>query len=183
MGTGVGAGMQAVGAGVGAVGAYNQSLGNRYAYDYQSQIARNNAGVAEWQAQDALTRGEATAANHLLKTANLRSTQTAGLAARGIDIGEGSPLNILADTTFMGERDAGTIRDNAAKEAWGLRVQAANFRSNAEFLSARARAERPWLAAGTTLLTGGSSASSSWYRGGGGGGGGGSGGDAGAAWM
>jgi hypothetical protein len=156
-------GAQAVGAGASAYGAYTKAKGEKAAYNYQAQIAENNRQMATWQAEDAITRGQTAAARLQLKTAQLKGTQRASLAARGLDLGEGSPLNILTDTDFMGAIDANTLTDNAAKEAWAFRQQASNYGSNAELLRMRADNVSPLMDAGTTLLTGAGKVASTWY--------------------
>ena len=45
------------------------------------------------------------------------------MAANGVDLSSGSPLDILGDTAMYGELDALTIRSNAEREAYGYRVQ------------------------------------------------------------
>jgi hypothetical protein len=94
----------------------------------------------------------------------LKSSQRAGFAARGVALDEGSPLAILQDTDMMGEMDALTIRDNAEKEAWGARMQGANYSSDSAMLSARAGAESSTGAAFGSLLTGAGAVASSWYN-------------------
>lgn len=145
------------------VGSYRKSQGEKVAYEYQSKIASNNAQIAEWQAQDATTRGAKAQNNLQLKTAQMKGTQQAVMAARGLDLAEGSPLNILSDTEFMGKRDEQTIQSNAAKEAWSLRVQAQNYSANSELYSNRAKSISPFSDAASTLLTGGGRVAASWY--------------------
>jgi hypothetical protein len=55
----------------------------------------------------------------------------------------GTPLNLLSDTAQIGEEDAQTIRNNAAREAWG-------YRNQANEASAGARISRPirWVQPG-----------------------------------
>lgn len=157
-------GLQVAGMASSAMGAYNQSKGTKAAYEYQAAVNRNNATLAEWQARDAITRGQRAEQSQRLKTAQLKGSQRAALAARGVALDEGSALNILDDTDFMGEADAMTIRDNAAREAWGARTQGANYESDASMLSARAGAESPFKAAAGSLLTSAGSVANSWYR-------------------
>lgn len=147
-----------------AYGAYNQSKANKAAYEYQAGVNANNAKIAEWQAQDALQRGARAEQQQRLKTAQLKGSQRASLAARGIALDEGSALNILDDTDYMGEVDALTIRDNTAKEAWANRNQAAGYASDASMLQSRADAESPGYAAFISLLGGAGSVASNWYR-------------------
>lgn len=160
----VGLGLQVAGLATGVMGSYQQSKAQQSAYEYQAAVNRNNAQYAEWQAQDALQRGATAEQNQRLKTAQLKSAQRARLAANGVIIDEGSALNLLDDTGYMGERDALTIRDNAKREAWGARVQAGNYSSDAGMLSARANAVSPAGSAFGTLLTGAGSVADSWYR-------------------
>lgn len=160
----IGTGLQVAGMASGAFGAYNQSKAAKQSYEYQAAVQRNNAQIAEWQAADATSRGQKAEQAQRLKVAQLKSSQRAGFAARGIALDEGSPLNILNDTDYMGELDALSIRDNAAREAWGHRMQGANAGSDASMLSARAGAESPNSAAVSSLLTSGGAVASSWYR-------------------
>lgn len=160
----IGTGMQIAGMVSNAFGAYNQSKATQQAYDYQAAVNRNNAQIAEWQARDAITRGQKAEQAQRLKTAQLKSSQRASFAARGVSLAEGSAANILQDTDFMGNVDALTIRDNAAREAWGHRVQAGNYAADADALSARAASESPAGKAFTSLLTSGGAVASSWYN-------------------
>lgn len=157
-------GLQVAGAVNGVIGAYNQSKANKAAYEYQAAVQRNNAQIAEWQAQDAITRGQKAEQSQRLKVAQIKSSQRAGFAARGIALDEGSALNILNDTDYMGNLDALTLRDNAAKEAWGYRTQGANASNDAAMLTARANSESPMGAAASSLLTGAGAVASSWYN-------------------
>lgn len=157
-------GMQVAGVVTGAFGAYNTSKATKTAYETQAAVARNNAQYAEWQARDAIRRGQEAEGAHRLKVAQLKGSQRARLAANGVVLDEGSALNILADTDFMGENDALTIRDNASREAWALRRQAAGFEADAGLLSTRAKDESPLFAAGSTLLTGAGQVAASWYK-------------------
>jgi hypothetical protein len=151
----------------GAIGstyaAYRESQGQKRGYEYQSQVARNNAQLAEWQAQDALERGQSDKQRIQLKKASIIGTQEAVLASRNVALDEGSALRILADTELMAERDIATVEENAAKEAWALRNQAAGYQSNAGFLQSRAGAQSPLLDAAATALTTGGRVAGSWY--------------------
>ena len=152
------------GVGLQAFGAYQSSQASKNAYEYQSAVARNNAISAEYQAQDAIKRGEVAEAEQRRKTMMLKGSQTARLAANGLDISEGSALQILSDTDWMGEQDALTVRDNASREAWALRQQGSNAQSNSNMLSARADAENPLLSGGATLLAGAGNVAEKWYK-------------------
>jgi hypothetical protein len=156
-------GAQAFGSLASAYGAYSKSSGNQSALEYQAVVADNNAKMAEWQAEDALKRGVTNVNQHQLKVSQLEGTQRASLASRGIDLGQGSALDILSDTSFMGKIDANTIQDNAAKEAWAYRTQAASASSNAALLNAQASAVNPGSDAMSSLLTGAGGVAKTWY--------------------
>lgn len=160
---GIGTGLQIGGVINSTLGAYKKGEGEQQAYQFQSKVAANNAVIADMQAKDAMLRGATAVQNVQQRTANLKSTQTASLASRNIDLGEGSPLNILTSTDVMGERDALLAQDNANKEVWGLQNQAANFRDNAALLSWRGDQVSPAGDAASTLLTGAGKVAASWY--------------------
>lgn len=162
-GTNAGMLMQMVGVAAQTGAAYAQSTATRNAYNVQEKVARNNAQIAEWQAQDAAARGARNEQMSRLKTAQLAGTQRARLAANGVSLTEGSALNILDDTAYMGELDAQAIRDNTSKEVWGQRTQAQNLRDEAALFGYRADAESPLLATASTFLTAGGRVADKWF--------------------
>ena len=157
-------GTQIVAAVGGTVGSYAKSKRQQQAYEYQSAVSRNNALLSEWQARDALSRGQQDSFRHGLKVGQLRGTQRAALAARGVALDEGSPLAILDATDYMGALDADTIAKNTNREAWALRQQARNAVGNADVLDWRADQESPLVSAGATLLTGAGTVARDWYN-------------------
>lgn len=92
------------------------------------QIYDANAGIADWQAQDALERGAVEEKRLRRRTEQVIGSQRTGLAAQGVDVNRGSALDVQADAAYLGELDALTIKNNAAKEAWGYKVQASDYR-------------------------------------------------------
>lgn len=159
----LGVGSMAVGALTGSVSAYRGAKADRQAARWQADVQRNNAQIAEWEARDALERGADEVQRHQLKVADLKSTQRASFASRGILLSEGSPLRILTDTDFLGELDANVIRRNAAREATSHRNRAATATSNAELLDYQADEINPLMAGTTALLNGVTSVASKWY--------------------
>lgn len=155
--------VEGAGIALSGVGAYNKSVADKAAYDMQATVADNNAMLADAQGRDAITRGQTAEVNSRLRTRQLQGNQAAAMAANGVDLSTGSPLNILSDTELMGANDAAVIRNNALREAWGYNVQASNARSNADLLRYRAAMESPARAAATSILTGVGSVASRWY--------------------
>jgi hypothetical protein len=162
--------LQYAGTAASAYGAYANSQGTKDAYGMQGQIAANNAQIAGWQAEDALARGDREASNVRMRANQVKGSQRARMAANGVDLGVGSALQVLTDTDYFADVDAGTIKDNAAKEAWAIRNQANNFSAESDLLKYRSDRESPWMAAGTSGLTSAGRVSSGWYGSGTGGG-------------
>lgn len=160
----IGTGLQVTGLASQVFGAYSAANAEKDALKYQSQVNDLNARMADMQAKDALERGNFAERNARMATRQQRGAQVASMAARGLDISEGSALNILTDTDYFGEQDALIIRDNAAKEAWGYRQQGRNYRGEAELLDNRSDAISPFRSSASTLLTGAGNVASSWYR-------------------
>lgn len=154
MGEYVAAGIQGMGVGMSASGAYNQAQTQKATLGYEAAVADNNAKIADYQARTEQQIGVQQEQAQQLKTANLFGAQRAAMAANGIDLGQGSATDILTGTQFMGERDALTIRDNAARRAWGYNVSAQNYRGEAATERTMGGAIGPGMAAATSLLTG-----------------------------
>ncbi len=155
---------QVAGIGMQAFSAMQQSAAAADAANYQAAVQANNQRLAEIQAQDAIDRGEKAAQDHSRKVAALKGSQTASMAARGLDLTEGSPLSILTDTDLFGAIDNNTIKSNAAREAWGYRAQAANAGDNSRVLRMQAENQSPLLTGAGTLLAGAGQVADKWYR-------------------
>lgn len=131
-------------------GAYGQSEAMKAQGAFAKQTADANARLAQIKAQDAKSRGEAAAIQHLGKVDQMVSSQRAAQAANGVDINSGSAASVRSSSRMLGELDAQTIRNNAWREAWGYQVESNNQRSQGEFAQLSANAQ-----ASNTLLTGG----------------------------
>lgn len=119
-------------------------------------VANNNAAIADNAATSAAARGEAQAQAIGRQTRQATGAQRAAFSARGVDIADGTPADIIDQTDFFGQTDAVTARNNGAQEAWGYRAQGSNFR-------AQAGASSPNRAAFNSLLGSAGSVASMWY--------------------
>lgn len=99
----------------------------------QAQAAqdRANANLAKAQADDALARGGQQAGLLRMRTSQVIGQQKVGYAASGVDTQSGSPLQTMASSRMMGELDVATAKNNAARAAWGYRMQANNYLNDA----------------------------------------------------
>ena len=153
-------GLGALGTGASVLGQINAQAAAGAQQSYLAQLARQRQQLAEQQARDAIQRGQVAEQKQRDLTAQRIGTQQAALAAQGTDL-EGSPTDILADTARAGEQDALTLRNNAVREAYGYRVQAAGAGADAAL---RESFEPSYLGAGASLLMGASALAGKWDR-------------------
>ena len=116
---------------VGVAGAIQSSEAAQAQANYQAQVARNNAVIAERKAQDAVQLGKVEGDKRRRLTRSRISLQRAKLAASGQLVDAGTALDLTVDTAAFGELDALTIESNARRQAQGFRHQATNFEANA----------------------------------------------------
>ena len=157
--------MGLMGAGVASstIGSYKSAQAQKASLAYEAAVAKNNAQVAQYQADLALQDGAIAEQNQELKAAATYGDQRAALAANGVDLGSGSANEILATTKFMGKRDALTIRDNAARTAWAYKNQSKSYLDESAADMAASSAINPSTAAFTSLLTSAGRVASGWY--------------------
>jgi hypothetical protein len=156
--------LSAVSAGVSAYGAAESSAAQSQAANYQAQVALNNQKIADQNAQFALQQGAQEEAAKRQQSAQVISEQRAITAAAGIDPNQGSSMRIQGDTAALGELDAQTIRNNAARTAWGFQTQGANFGGQAALLQSQASdaSSAGALGAFSSLIGGASSVANKW---------------------
>lgn len=90
----------------------------------QRELSRFNASMARYGARKVRERGQEYEARVRQKTKKTVGSQRAALAAQGLRLDVGSPADIQAETKDIGELDALTIRNNAARAAFGYNLQA-----------------------------------------------------------
>lgn len=151
------------GAMMSAVGAQKNAQAQKATLGYEAAVARNNQTIANYQADITLQNGAIAEQTQQLKAAALKGDQRAAMAANGIDLSEGSATEVLATTDYMGHRDALTIRDNAARQAWATREQAKGYGSEAAADVATSDAINPNLALTSSLISGAGQVAGSWY--------------------
>lgn len=118
------------------------------------ELAEFNADIADRQAADALVVGREEENRFRAGVRGLIGRQKAGFAGQNIDLGVGTPVDVVADSAFIGELDVITIKTNAARAAWGYTVQAENFRrgGNAATTSANFNVASSILGGATSLI-------------------------------
>lgn len=152
-------GALAVGTAVSAASSISQGIQAREMGDY-------NARVAEVDALHAADAGRAEAEASRKRTARLQGAVRARAAASGLDIGEGSPLEVLYFNAGEGELEALFAEHAGATAASRYRSQAAVYRARgrqaatagymgaaSQVLSAAGSAYKLYGGAGTTDLS------------------------------
>lgn len=141
---------------IGAAGAIQQGQATAAASRYNSQVGEMNATLADRRAKDAVERGENEEQRKRQEVAKIKGAQVAAMAANGVDVGFGSPLDTMVDTAVLGELDALTIRTNAYRESYEHRVDGVNKRAGAELdrMKASSAETAGYLNAAGTVLTG-----------------------------
>ena len=138
-------------------GSSKEAKAQKEAGQYNAKIYRMNASIKRKMAQDSLKRGDTAEAWHRMDVADVKADQRARMLAGGQTI-TGSNSRILDDTAFFGELDALTIRQNAAREAWGHETEAKNYGMQAELAEKGGQS-----AANATIITGAAQAAGTWY--------------------
>lgn len=150
-------------AAVSGAGAVYSAYAQKRAGDQQEAAARDALAISERQAVDAQERGLVAETQQRERARRLQAQQMATLAANGADVGSGSALDTLADTISMGELDALTAKNNAAREAWGIRMGGRNA-----YVAGMNEAAASRAGAFSTLLQGATTAYGNWKLAGGG---------------
>lgn len=116
----------------------------------QANIARINAQSMELQAQAVLRANESATVRKTMEAGQVKSAQRVALAANGVAVGEGSAAEVQASTDIVKEMDKNQMKENAVRNAWGYRMQAANYEGQA--LMAEASKQSVGLNFATSIL-------------------------------
>jgi hypothetical protein len=135
---------------VGFMGSMADARAAQQQADFNAAVARNNEILANRAADDAILRGEAAAAKQGLQTRQFKARQRTALAASGIQVDEGTALDLSLDVGSVGREEEAIIRRNAEREALGFRTQGMNFAASATL--AELKGEQAQRAAGFSAL-------------------------------
>lgn len=116
---------------VGGVSSYQQGKAQQAQYDYQAKVNEENAKIAQHNADVQRQQGIEEARLQRLKTASVIGSQQAAMAANGIDVTQGTAVDVIGDTAAMGELDALQTQYNYEMKAYGYETEAGNFKNQA----------------------------------------------------
>lgn len=146
-----------------AIGAYYSARSAKSSLKHQAKMNEINSQIAELGAKSAMLQGQRQEQAVRLGTAQMKSAQRTGFAARGVALDSGSVQNILNTTDYMGEVDALTVQRNTLQAAWGHRMSATNASNAALMNRADASGVSPFSSVATSLLGSATSVADRWY--------------------
>lgn len=123
---------------------------------YASSIANTNAMMANLKATQVSQTGDVAASRKTLQTEAEVGTARAIGGASGVDVNRGSPAQVQAGITTAGGIDVATIKNNAARAAWGYQTQAIQDTYQGQFsqLTAKSRAIQSLATGGLAAISG-----------------------------
>ena len=122
-----------------AVGAIGQTMAAYQAANAQADAAEQNARLAEAKVAETEQLKQQQLADINEAKRQTIGTQRAAMAASGIDSSMGSGLKELTDTAYIAKQDRDETEFNAAKEEWGYKMEARNYRDQAAATRASAK--------------------------------------------
>lgn len=100
--------------------------------NYQAQVESNNAAVAMQQEQNAERQGQLALQQQQVKNAMTLGNAKAQMAANGLDLSMGTPMDVQNSDAYLGNLDATNIRNNTVNQAYGYDVSAMNHQASAQ---------------------------------------------------
>jgi hypothetical protein len=144
--TGAAISLAVAGSAMTAISSIKQGQAAKTAAEYNAAVSNNNAMMAEQQAQSqAMVQGRRA----MMQSGGL----LANMAANGVEVGEGSPLDILSQSAANAEMDRQNIIYNGRVKAMSLRNQA-----QLDILQGETAQSNGYMSAAGSLLQGGASA-------------------------
>lgn len=133
--------------------------------NYRAQIAKNNAAIQQANASNALAAGNVAESTSKLQTGQAVARERAAQAANGFDVSVGANPATRESTQTVGAMEAANIHYNAARQAYGYSVEAANETAQAGADEQGAgNAEIGGFAKAATTLLGSASSVAAKYR-------------------
>ena len=156
-----------------AGGAITSAIGSNFAgqasgqsYQYQAQIAQINSQVAKQNAAYATEVGEVDAQQSGMQTRAQIGQTKAIQGSSGLDVNTGSGAAVRTSEAEIGVENQNIIRANAAKQAYGYEVNAAQFTNQASLdIASGANAVTAGnIGAFSSILGGAGSVASKWSQ-------------------
>ncbi len=155
-----------IGTGVSAYGMHQRGKAQSEAMAYQADINRRNSIIAQQNANMERQAGLEEQRRQRLKTAQIIGQQKAGMAASGLMLNDGTPLDVMSDSAEMGELDALMLGYNSEKRARGYLTQSSSLGSQSMLnsMSGQNAMTAGLISAGGSALGGIGKVADSWYK-------------------
>lgn len=114
-----------------AQAAKQQGEAQQAMYNYQAKIAQENSKIAKTQAGLERQQGIEESRLQRMKVLQAIGSQQTAMAANGVDVTQGTALDVIEDTAAMGELDALQTRYNYERKAIAYEVEANNYSNQA----------------------------------------------------
>lgn len=129
--------------GVQALSTFSKLNAQKDSLKIQANLANQNATYADIQARDSIDLGRNQVTDYQRNLTSFKSSQINAMADNGIDVSQGSAIDVLASTEMMAQSDLDNIKYNAALESWGHQVEQTNYINEANSLRAQADSIHP----------------------------------------
>lgn len=146
--------------------AFSQSAALKARGDYEATIANTNSKIAAFQAKQEIEAGGVEANRKNLQTEGQVGEVRARQGASGVDVASGSNTLVRTAIQNAGAQDELTIRNNAARRAWGYETEAIQDTYKGQFakLTAKAQSEQTLLNGGLSAISGSLAIESNYLR-------------------
>ena len=146
------------------VNTFSKASGQQDQLAYQAAVENNKAIVRDRQAAAVVARGEEDARTKKAQIKTMGSRQLVTLAGQGGDVTTGTSVDLLAETKELGKLEEEKIRNNAARDANSIRIDATNARADAGAARLASNQVNPLLSAASSGLQGFGQVGAQWYN-------------------
>lgn len=136
--------------------AYSQSRAIKAQGAYQQAVSETNAKLARLQSDQAREAGDIMVSRRNLETRGVVGAQRAAAGASGTDVNVGSNVLVREGSELAGTIDELTIKNNAARQAWGHETTAIQdtFKGQFDRMTSAAETQQTLLAGGMQAVSG-----------------------------
>jgi len=152
-----------------AYSAYSSASAQGQAANYQAQVAKNNATIANQNSQYAIAAGQEKAQQTSLAGAARLGQIKAAIGANNVDVNSGSAANVEESSRDVSQLNTETEMNNALLQSYGYQVAGTGYAAQAGLENLTASQTGVAEAGGVSgsLLSGAKAIPTSWLSGGG----------------
>lgn len=162
----VGMGMSAGGGIMGAIGSIFGGEASKSMYDYQAGVAEMNKKIAMQNSAYERQAGDLAALKEGLQGRYRMGQIKSAQSGSGFDMDRGTATKVVQSQQEITEMDQKFIEMNAARRAYGYKVEAVNLEAqkNIDIMAGKNAEVAGFIGAGSSLLGAGGKVASQWYQ-------------------